>query len=383
MSDPGPQRGRLVATLAIAGIVHAPLAAARLVLPMIALAMGASLALAGVISALFTAAPVLFSLSFGRWADRSGTLRPLVFSAVLTILAALAFLLAPSAQILLVTASLVGAGVVFAHVVATRAVGECGPPQDRARNLGLMVLGYALAQFAGPMLAGAVLERFGASAALAVIGGFGVLTLAALAGVRHNYTTEFRALPEAKSRGRVADLVALPALRKWVIAASTFAGVMTLYPFVVAIHAVGAGFSAVQAGGALGAFAGGNFVSRVVMPVLVRRLAPTRLIVPSLLTGGAAFALVPLVERFPVFAALSAVIGLLLGLGGPITLSLIYDASPPERVNEAVGLSMTLSNAIQTALPLLLGVLAAAHGVAPVVWGLAVVMGATAALVRR
>lgn len=383
MSDPGPQDRRLFATLAIAGVVHAPLAAARLVVPMIALAMGASLALAGVISSLFTAAPVLFSLPFGRWADRTGTLRPLAFSASLVVLAALAFLLMPSAQILMATASLVGAGAVFAHVAATRAVGECGPPQDRPRNLGLMVLGYALAQFAGPMVAGAVLERFGSTTALAVVGGFGVLTLAALAGTSHNYTTEFRAVTEARPRGRVRDLVALPELRKWVAAASTFAGVMTLYPFVVAIHAVGAGFSAVQAGGALGAFAAGNFISRVVMPILARRLAPARLIVPSLLTGGAAFALVPLVERFPAFAALSAVIGLLLGLGGPITLALIYDSAPPERVNEAVGLSMTLSNAIQTALPLLLGILASAHGVAPVVWGLAVAMGATAVLVRR
>ena len=40
-------------------------------------------------------------------------------------------------------------------------------------------------------------------------------------------------------------------------------------------------------------------------------------------------------------------------------------------MNEAIGLSLAMSNFLQTLLPLLMGFVAARLGMAPVVWGLA------------
>ena len=60
--------------------------------------------------------------------------------------------------------------------------------------------------------------------------------------------------------------------------------------------------------------------------------------------------------------ALAGVTGAGLGLAGPLATTLMYDASPPERVAEVVGMRMTVANIGQTAIPLLSG----AAGSAPV-----------------
>ena len=124
----------LLWTIVIASMANAALAAARLVVPIFALALGASVELVGITVALFTAIPTFFSVPFGRWVDRSGTFSPLVFSAVLIALGGVATIVLASKFMLLFTGALVGSGAIFAHIVATRAVGEIGIREDRGRN---------------------------------------------------------------------------------------------------------------------------------------------------------------------------------------------------------------------------------------------------------
>ena len=140
----------LLGTIVIGGLATGALAASRLIVPILALAMGASILLVGITAALFSAIPMLFSVPFGRWVDRRGTRTPLIFSAVLIMMAAAAPIFFPSKYILLLTAALVGAGAVFTHVVATRAVGELGPRESRSRNLSMLVMIYSVTQFLGP-----------------------------------------------------------------------------------------------------------------------------------------------------------------------------------------------------------------------------------------
>ena len=66
--------------------------------------------------------------------------------------------------------------------------------------------------------------------------------------------------------------------------------------------------------------------------------------------------------------ALSFLLGLGLGCAQPVIMSLLYDASPPGRQGEAVGVRTTLLNGSHTLLPLASGALGAALGMAPVFW---------------
>jgi hypothetical protein len=64
-------------------------------------------------------------------------------------------------------------------------------------------------------------------------------------------------------------------------------------------------------------------------------------------------------------------------------MSLLYEASPPGRQGEAVGVRTTMLNASHTAIPLASGAVSSAVGMSPAFWLLALCLLSGAWFVRR
>lgn len=376
----GRRTAKLFATILIAGLNTSTLSAGRLVLPMIALGMGASTLLVGVMSSLFSALPMVLSIRFGRWVDRAGTLIPAVFSGALIVIASLIFLMLPSRFSLLAVAGLIGTGAVFCHVATARAVGGHGDISERARNIGYLAVSYSLFQFIGPIVVGLSYEHLGATNALLTIGGFAALSLIGIALPFHLYRRESHQAQDASPTGSAVELLRIKPLRKWLVTSSVFSTAHTLYPFIIALHALNIGLTATQAGILLGALALGTVVSRASVSLVTRCLPAKIILTTALLLGAAIYAALPLVHDMHYLIVLSGLLGLPLGIGVPISLALIYGAAPSTRLNESVGLNMSITNFLQTATPLTSGMLASGLGVGPMIWGLSLVMLATAML---
>lgn len=380
--EPAPPAADLYATFLIAGLCCSTLMTARLVLPTIVLEQGVGATLTGVLAALFTLVPMVLNVRFGRWADRVGTLRPAMLSAGLIAGASIPGLVRPGLPQLLIAAGLIGAGTMFAHAVATRAVALSSPTEAaRARNLGAMLLFYAVFQFLGPIAGAIAFERGGTRLALAVTCLPGALALLLLVLGRHAFHAEARAAQIAAPPG--GGLMGLPELRRWLVTGSMFGAVLTVYPFVVSIHATVIGLSTTQASLILGACSGGTIIARLCVAPVVRRFRLPLALAAALMLGALVYALLPGMTGFRSFLAGSAVLGLSLGMGVPIALSLLLGTAPTGRVNETMGLSMTLTNFIQTTLPLLLGTTGEHLGVAGMVWTMATGMAACAVLAAR
>lgn len=370
-------------TVFIGCMNNAPLMTARLILPLIAMQAGASPGFVGLIAAMFTALPIVFNVGFGRWVDRSGTLVPMVLASLLIGVASLLPILWGRPAMLLAMAGLIGCGTVFSHVATTRAVGEIGPPEQRTRNLGLLIAAYSVFQFVGPMVAGVTLEHYGKDWAVLSIGAFAVLALCGLMLPGHLFTCWTTLRDAAAARPRIRELVRVPSLMRWLAVSSVTSSVVTIFPFVVALHAAEIGMSASQAGLALGAFAIGTVVSRLLTGPISRHVRAHVAISAMLGVGAILYAALPAMAGFASFAALNAALGLVLGMSVPFVLSVIYSVAPPRRVNEAIGLSMTLTNVIQTLMPLGLGLLAARLGGAVMSWMLALLMLGAIGLSRK
>lgn len=360
---------KLWLTILIASLDNGALAAGRLVLPLVALSVGASSALVGVMSGVFTAMPMLFSVRFGRWVDQTGTLVPMLFASSLIAASSLFFVLAPSRLVLVPIAGLLGAGAVFAHVATARAVTAPSQSFERARNLGLLVTSYALFQFLCPMIASLVFDHFGGTIAVVTISGFGVLSIVGLAALPiHNYRpAPHRSRVEAPSGGGL-ELFRMAKLRRWILVSSVFSASQTIFPLIVSLHSVEIGLSASRAGLVLGAFALGTVVSRLSVGLVGRTLRPAVALTCALLAGAVIYAALPLARTLPALLPLAALLGLPLGIGVPISLNLIYDVAPHDRSNEAVGLCMSVTNFLQMTVPLSLGFVASSFGVAAMTW---------------
>jgi MFS family permease len=118
-------------------------------------------------------------------------------------------------------------------------------------------------------------------------------------------------------------------------------------------------------------FAVATLVVRLALQVLIRRVRQWLLIAGSMSIAGSSYLLFPFVSTVPLLIALSFVLGIGMGCSQPVIMSLLYEASPPGRQSEAVGVRTTMINASQTFIPLASGAVSAALGTAPLFWVLA------------
>jgi len=75
-------------------------------------------------------------------------------------------------------------------------------------------------------------------------------------------------------------------------------------------------------------------------------------------------------------------IGLILGIGQPLAVSLLHHSAPAGRAGEAIGMRSVIVSASQTFLPAIFGALGSAMGTGPVFWVVAVTILLALAVVR-
>jgi len=359
---------RLVILLTI--FTHTAYAGARVAVSLLAINLSATAATIGAIMSLFAVLPMLFSVSAGRLIDRIGVGRPMVAASALTAAGAALAYFWPTLLALAVVSTVVGSGFMLFHLAVSNLVGATGRPEDRPRNFSRFSMGFSISGFLGPMIAGFAIDHLGFRNAFLVLAAFPLLTFLALMARR-------RTLPAASpahdhgSRRRVMDLVGAHDVRTVFVISATLSMGWDLFTFVVPIYAARIGHSASTIGVIMGAFAVATFLVRVVLPGLARRFGEWRMLAGAFLTGCAIYAAYPLATPAPVLIALAFVLGLGLGSSQPMVLSLLYNAVPPGRAGEAVGVRNTLVNASQTLMPLLFGALGSALGMVPVFWTMA------------
>ncbi|WP_336334481.1 MFS transporter [Pseudomonas putida] len=384
----GLERARplsLPGTFFVSGFIMAALGSSRLLVPLIAISLGASSLLIGVAGALFTAVPMLLSVPFGRWMDRAGTLPAVLFSTLMVVVAAGLYATVPSQYTLLVVAGLIGTAGVFTHMAATRAVGLGVEDGERAKALGYLVLSYSLFNFFGPVVTTHAFEHYGAVIAIGALGLFALFSIAGIRTLPHFYTRETQGVAHAAGPRRTYDLLKVADLRLWIVISSIFTANQTLYPFILSLHVAQIGLAASQAGWMLGAFAFGTLTSRFFTPLLIKHVKPNTILILALIVAAGVYAIMPLAHGTPALIALSGALGFPLGMGAPVSLALIYEVAPQGRVNEALGISMSVNNLLQTVFPLMIGVAASGLGVAPMVWvwSLVILVSAGWIMLRR
>ena len=97
----------------------------------------------------------------GRMADRIGYKIPLLFGASGIFIALLLPWLFPSLATLYFVASLLGVSFMAFQLSIQTLVGAIAGPEARARNFSLLSLGYASANFSGPLIAGVLIDNLG------------------------------------------------------------------------------------------------------------------------------------------------------------------------------------------------------------------------------
>ena len=376
---------RILVTLVL---TQAALFLARPVTSYRALALGADERVIGLITACFAVVPLLVAVRLGRVADRRRPVGMLAGGVAILVVAYVLLGLAGSLAELALWSALLGLGHLGLMLSAQSLIAQQSDDSRHDRDFGLMTAAVSLGQLVGPALGGLVLSTGPAGSlegattrAFLVAAGLGVLALPACQGTSSANPGRVRPHHDGQSVS-ARDIVRAPGVPAGMFASVAILAavdIVTAYLPVIGEHH---GIGPALVGLLLSLRAAASILSRLLIPVMVRALDRVRLIAVSAAGSALAVAVLPFPDGPAGLAAVLIVAGFFLGIGQPLTMSLIVQAVPARARGTALAIRLTGNRVGQVATPAAAGLVAGAAGIAAAFWllgGLLVLAAATVA----
>jgi MFS family permease len=367
-------------TLLVLG--HVAFAGNRFILTLQAIALKATPLEIGVLMSLLMVVPMVLSIHMGRWADRFGFARPAAVGLAMLALASLLAAVAPRMSALYIASVFIGSGYTLAHVAINNAVGQLAPARHLTRSFSMLALGFSVSGMTGPLIAGFAIDHLGHAAAFLGMLMFCATSLAMLAPLVRLGAPLPAATPHAKA-SNVMSLLRHGPLRAVLIVSGLLSMGWDMFMFLAPLHGARLGLSATSIGLLMGAFGAGTFAIRLLLPVASARMTEWRILSWALLMAALCYLLFPLASTLPLMLAAAFAMGVSVGGGQPMAMTLLHLNAPPSRAGEAVGIRTSIVSASQTFFPLVFGALGAAVGVAAVFWAGATVLASGGAFARQ
>jgi MFS family permease len=348
----------------LAFLVHVGFAGSRLAVPLFAIDQGASAFVTGTVISLYAALPAVLALPAGRLTDRLGFRAPMLFGCCGVCIALILPYLWPSLLTLYFSAALLGLAFMVLQVAIQTLAGAIAGASERTRNFSLLSLGYASANFGGPLLTGILIDQVGyrntfLALAMPLIPAIILCALGA------------RWIPDVHTQSTLArsgtfELLRIKTLRDTLIASGIVSAAWDVYKFFMPIYGRSLDLTATAIGTVMSAFAVAIILVRIVLPFAVRRTGEAQMLTYAMFVACFAFCLFPLFQSAWALAAVSFVLGIGCGCGQPLSMTMVYNASPKGRAGEAAGMRITVNQVAHFVIPLLFGALGSVAGYAAV-----------------
>ena len=362
--------------------IHACMAGTRLAAPLLALQQGYSAAAVGVLLALFALTQVFLALPAGRYADRHGLRRPVLFSVLAALVGAGLAAAWPIYPVFCAAALLTGGATGTASISLQRHVGRAAAsPTQLKQVFSWLAIGPAVSNFLGPLCAGLMIDHAGRSPAditgyRAAFALMALLPLCAWFWVRRVHELPPVVAPQGAGAGKAWDLLRDPMMRRLLLVNWLVSSSWDVHTFIVPILGHERGLSASAIGTILGAFAVAAALVRIAVPLLAAHLREWAVVAGAMASTAVLFAVYPLVQAAWAMGVCSVLLGFALGSVQPMVMSTLHQITPEHRHGEALGLRLMSINASSVLMPLLFGTAGALIGVTGLFWVFGLVVGA-------
>lgn len=356
-----------------------------IVRPMItyrALELDASPSMIGVIAALYALLPVLMALTFGRWVGVIGEGRFVIFGTLGMILSSTVLLVANSIAVLAIAAALAGLAHLACMVGGQTMVSLRSPTDKYESNFGYYTFSASLGQMIGPILGTLVAGSIGVlpesttnAFLLALV--FSFLALIPVMSWR-GYTPTVVAVKS--EHGTLKSAAVLLRNKKVFAAIYTSMAISSVGDILVVflpLYGSEKSFSSLSIGIIIAVRAGASMLSRISLGALSARYSTKRILIVSNAISIAMCALMGFAPNPWVLGSIVLLAGFSLGVGQPLTMSLVSLATKPEERALAVSARLTGNRFGQFVIPAGAGLLAAASGASAVFVGLSILLATT------
>ncbi|OPF70517.1 MFS transporter [Streptomyces antioxidans] len=374
MSKPGkPGRGWLLRLVIAFSFTQGAVSMARPAVSYRALALGADARAIGVITGIYALLPLFAAVPLGRRTDH-GRCAPLLPVGVVLIATGCGFSgTAGSLPAMAAWSGVMGLGHLSFVIGAQSIVARQSAPEDQDRNFGHFTIGASLGQLIGPIAAGLVVsEHDGAmgrtsAAALFIAAALAAFSVTSLWRIERRPDGTAAAGPAEEAPARKVPVRSILTTRGVAsgmfisLAVLSATDILTAYLPVVGEQR---GISPTVVGVLLSLRAAATVACRIAMTPMIRLMGRTVLMAVSCL--GAALLCAGIALPVPAWAlgALLAGLGFCLGVGQPLSMTTVVQASPEGARSTALALRLTGNRLGQVAAPASAGVLAGLAGTA-------------------
>lgn len=344
------------------------------------MALGAGPITIGVVTALYALLPMFAALWLGRVSDRMNSLRlMLVLGVVALLLGGAGLALAPNVEVVAISSALLGMGHLGFTVAGQTSIARTASNDQLDAGFGWFTASYSLGQMAGPLLGGLVLGTASVTESTQSLGrielalwvGAALAAAALLPVALKPRTSTLRPVitDDGAPRASMHKILTTKGVVPYMLASLGLLAMIDILTAFLPVVGEEAGVAPVVIGVLLAIRGGGSILSRVVLPWLSRKFQRRTLLKASLVISALTLAVPPLViELHWVAAVFLAVGGFFLGLGQPLTMSMITTAVPDSWRGSALAVRLMTNRVGQVGMPLLAGVVAAPLGPAAAIW---------------
>ena len=361
------------------------LASISLIRPMItyrAIEIGATPAEIGILGAVYALFPIVLALFLGKNVGRFGEAKYIVFGASTMFLLALTFVFLNNLLLLGLATAAIGVSHLIGVVGGQTMISTRSPNEKLDGFFGYYAFGASLGQMVGPLVGGiaagsnGVLPKSTSTGFLAAAG----LALIALLPTFYWRNQKIAIQQNVNVAGTLPAAVALikqPGMAKAIYISLAVSSAVDVLIVFLPLFGTQNNFSPFAIGVILAIRAGASMFSRIFLGAIANKLGSHFLMVSSIIAS-TVFCVAMFFARTPLTLGLSvAIAGLALGVGQPLTMSLVSRIARPEDRALAISARLTANRVGQFIVPASAGAIAGAAGAGSVFLGLAALLASS------
>ncbi|PQP26170.1 MFS transporter [Rhodococcus opacus] len=350
-----------VATALLQAVYHG----VRVLVSYRVLALGGDAVTIGVVTALFSLAPLLVAVRIGRAVDRRHAAAVLRTGVVLTSLGVLVIAVSDDLIVLGLGNVILGFGQILVTVAAQGFITLLSPPGELDRGFAGLTLGVSIGQAVGVPLVGLIAAGSSDGGVVETTLALTVMGVVSLAAIPFAWPIRERPQaaesPSKGDRQSVFSMISTTGMRPAVFSSLIVLASVDVVVAYLPVLGHEFGFSVLLVSLLLTARTAASIVSRAFLPWLLTRVPRQKLLISATLCSALPTALLPFVPH-PVWMALLLVVaGFFWGIGQPLTMTWVAGLVTAANRAAALSLRLTGNRLGQVLIPLAAG---AAAGVA-------------------
>lgn len=320
---------------------------------------GASIVIIGILTSSFALLPLLFSIHAGKVIDKFGDRIPVIFGFMVSIAGMIVPAIFTTIWALFASQLLLGLANICIPIALQNLLGNQSNAKNRDYFFSMFSLCVAFGAVIGPLVGGYLSEHVSFQMVYVFCIVIGIVSV--------GFSYQIPKVTQKRTGPPTKLVESLKLFENSFIRKALFSSALVLYSkdiFVAYFPLLGKqmNLSTSTIGWIIALQGLATMFVRFLLPKLLENYKRDTILFLSILIAGITFLLLPVSQSVYFIALLAIVMGLGLGCGQPISMTTTYNASPPGRTGEVLGLRIATNRFFQLVAPTFFGVIGGSVG---------------------